>query len=353
LFERNLKERIVDIISGFAILFAVGFGSLLFVRSGLTFIVLADYTVAILLSISILLRYFWGGGSQKMQYFYGKLLPVVTIMVLFAMVYYRDTDESDAYWIYLIPPVAIFVLGRRLGIVFTTIFLIWVVVANYIPDNSGHRTYEFMVWMKAFWIYVALTALCLIYERIRSRNHKHIYHILQKLSHAKEELETVVFLDPLTEVRNRRGFELSFESMWKHAIYEKKPMSLLAIDVDDFRNFNNTHGHPAGDLALKTVAHLTEKHLHGAFGRLGGDEFGAVFYNIDQQQAVVFAELIRKVVEKHHIKLPNGTKARITISIGVSTITPEADTQMSGLVLAADANLYKAKELGKNRVVGD
>ena len=158
--------------------------------------------------------------------------------------------------------------------------------------------------------------------------------------------------DHLTGVANRRGFEEAMEREWYRAMRDKHVLSLIIADIDNFKLCNDTHGHEAGDLALKSVAALLERHIRrGAdlVARIGGEEFAIILPDTDLNGALALAESIRvsmrKLANSDHKEIPE-----MTMSFGVSSLVPAGSLNAGLLFSRADAALYNAKRKGKDRV---
>jgi len=157
--------------------------------------------------------------------------------------------------------------------------------------------------------------------------------------------------DGLTDLYNRRHFDMEFPKELSRAQREAKPLSLLMIDLDHFKAVNDTFGHPAGDVVLKEVTQAIRKELReiDLLCRYGGEEFCAVLPGCASGEAVAVAERIRAAVEA----LPWGGRtplpAAVTVSVGVATF-PRPHATPEALLKAADEALYVAKKRGRNRV---
>lgn len=165
-----------------------------------------------------------------------------------------------------------------------------------------------------------------------------------------EELYKQASLDPLTRVYNRKHFNQEFESEFSRARRYGRPLSLLMMDLDQFKNVNDTHGHPAGDYVLKQIANLVRGTLRtqDIFARYGGEEFALFLPETTNENAFVVAEKLRQKVEASTYEF-NGKKISITVSIGVATLRTTHQGP-EDLVGEADKNLYTAKTSGRNRV---
>ncbi|MCL2478122.1 MAG: diguanylate cyclase [Treponema sp.] len=167
-------------------------------------------------------------------------------------------------------------------------------------------------------------------------------------------IERLGLIDPLTNIRNRRSFNDRLNTEWRRCLREKAPLSFLMIDVDKFKDYNDTYGHPQGDTLLKTLAMIFESSARrpaDIIARLGGEEFGLLLPNTSLKPATEIAENIRESVEALRVLTADGrTDTKITISIGVAAIVPTEDLHAEDLICKADENLYMAKASGRNRV---
>jgi len=170
-------------------------------------------------------------------------------------------------------------------------------------------------------------------------------------------IENFGFIDTLTNIPNRRQFDQLMVREWNRAKREKTPFSIMMIDVDHFKMYNDTHGHQQGDVALQTVASTITASLKRSTdiaARWGGEEFAVLLQNTLLDGAMQVAEDIRKNIEMTEI--PGTDKEadyNVTISIGVATMSPDNNTSIPDLILKADMALYKAKDTGRNRVYAD
>jgi diguanylate cyclase (GGDEF)-like protein len=174
----------------------------------------------------------------------------------------------------------------------------------------------------------------------------------QQLEEANRQLEALSYADPLTALSNRRALDRALDVEWRRAIRSKQPMSLLMIDIDRFKAFNDTYGHPAGDSCLVSVAAALAAVVRRAadtLARYGGEEFVALLPETDAAGATAIAERMRQAVEALNIPNARGLGARVTISVGHATVVPGDASGTPTLVAAADAALYQAKRGGRNR----
>lgn len=165
--------------------------------------------------------------------------------------------------------------------------------------------------------------------------------------------EQVSWEDRLTGLGNRRHFDDKLDGGWRQAARQGVPLSLIILDVDMFKKFNDKYGHPAGDECLRQVAAALAscvKRAGDSVARYGGEEFGVVMVHMPMADARSMGERMRKAVMgigMEHELSPHGV---VTISIGGATIIPSMNSTPQELVKQADEALYRAKESGRNRV---
>ena len=177
----------------------------------------------------------------------------------------------------------------------------------------------------------------------------------QELQDENEKLEHMTLEDPLTQLYNRRYFEMHLEKEWRRAVREKLTLTLIVIDVDYFKLFNDTYGHAEGDECLKTIAEELKRSLHrpnDVIARIGGEEFVALLPEIDEQGALTVAKSMQDKLKKAAIvHATSPVSDHITVSIGIASAVPGDGVTALGLFKAADKALYKAKTKGRNQLV--
>ena len=174
-----------------------------------------------------------------------------------------------------------------------------------------------------------------------------------QLKKKSDLLEQLASLDGLTEIPNRRQFNIMFDSEWRRACRKHYPLSLFMIDIDFFKQFNDHYGHAAGDRCLIAVAQELDRQVQrgGDFvARYGGEEFVVIAPGTDEKEAKFFAEKLRKGIEDLAIAHKKSTcAANVTICVGVATVSPDKDLSREHLLQSADEQLYVAKKGGRNR----
>ncbi|MES2128187.1 MAG: sensor domain-containing diguanylate cyclase [Pseudomonadota bacterium] len=167
---------------------------------------------------------------------------------------------------------------------------------------------------------------------------------------AQIALEQLATRDGLTGLANRRCFDDTLVAEWARAMRQKQPLSLLMVDVDNFKQYNDAHGHQGGDDCLKRIAAAVSKEMRAndLVARYGGEEFAVILPNQSLKGAAIVAERIRCRVEQ--LQLANRPGAHVTVSIGAATAIAAHDSDPGQLVAIADAALYRAKHMGRNRI---
>lgn len=174
------------------------------------------------------------------------------------------------------------------------------------------------------------------------------------LETTNQRLKRLVAIDALTGIANRRHFDRSLDRELRRARRDAHPLSLIFLDLDEFKRYNDTYGHSRGDDVLRTVAQTLDETFRrgGDFvARYGGEEFAVVLPGVDARRAALYAERLRRRVWR--LAIPYGASAttdRVTISGGVATVSPPLIATPDQILRAADKALYRAKCLGRNQI---
>ncbi|KAA0230263.1 diguanylate cyclase [bacterium] len=178
---------------------------------------------------------------------------------------------------------------------------------------------------------------------------------VKELEQAKERLRQLAITDGLTGLYNHRYLKEHLEQELYRASRHLSEVSAVMIDIDHFKKYNDTYGHPAGDALLSAVARLLKENIRkiDIAARYGGEEFCLVLAETNKAAAVVVAEKMRRLVELSQFQPQESrVNGRVTISLGVATF-PDDATSMNDLIAIADRRLYHAKQGGRNQVVRD
>lgn len=176
--------------------------------------------------------------------------------------------------------------------------------------------------------------------------------LYQKLESANEKLLQFATLDGLTKIANRRLFDEYIEREWRRMAREKAPISLIFCDVDYFKLYNDTYGHPAGDKCLQEIANAIKaevKRPGDLVARYGGEEFVVVLPRTNAKGGFSVAELIRKrVMALNLVNTASKVSPFVSLSLGVASTIPSSEFPVEKLIKTADEALYQAKQEGRN-----
>ncbi|WP_407275647.1 diguanylate cyclase [Halothiobacillus sp. DCM-1] len=190
--------------------------------------------------------------------------------------------------------------------------------------------------------------------RARLATQVYLRKVTQQLAEANRQLKQFSYIDGLTAIANRRKFDEYLLTTWRRAQQEGAPVSLILLDVDFFKRYNDTLGHEAGDQALMRVAKAISTGLFRVkdlAARYGGEEFAVILPETALEDALGVAERLREQIQSLNLPHPAGTEAGVvTASLGVSEWRPTAFCEPSALISLADKGLYQAKSAGRNRV---
>lgn len=175
--------------------------------------------------------------------------------------------------------------------------------------------------------------------------------VVDALQKENEQLQALAYTDALTQIPNRRAFDLRMVQSWQHMLKAEAPLTLMLADIDHFKHYNDTHGHPVGDACLQLVAKILRKQVRSSLtdfvARYGGEEFAVILPNISINVAHERAEQLRSQVK---VITDAANIPGVTISIGVASVLPTLEGSAARLLEAVDRVLYESKRLGRDRV---
>lgn len=246
-------------------------------------------------------------------------------------------------WFCMIPLVSFVIYGVKSGGIFSTFVFFEIIFFFWIPFGKNLLQFEYTnEFMQRFpFFYLAVMAVCLLVELFRAKTQ-------EELIEAKNQYENLHKLDALTGVYNRYEFNnIMAAAFAKRTEYD---LSLMLIDIDDFKVVNDTYGHDFGDVVLKGIANIITNTLceHCSCCRWGGEEFVTLFQC--EHNPFESAEMIRKKVEEM-VLYSDDTPVQVTISIGIAKLAPQKVASLKELFRMADKSLYNAKANGKNCIV--
>jgi two-component system cell cycle response regulator len=177
----------------------------------------------------------------------------------------------------------------------------------------------------------------------------------RELMRTNDLLSAIALSDPLTELNNRRAFEWELPRQLQNSRSRNMPVSLIMLDVDFFKNINDTYGHLVGDRALQLLSARLRHNLrfYDTPFRYGGEEFVIILSDTGGQEASLIAHRICRLVGEQPFVISNELELTITVSAGTASLRPEDDAKGISLLDRADRNLLKAKSQGRNRVISD
>ncbi len=183
---------------------------------------------------------------------------------------------------------------------------------------------------------------------VKARVNTHI-----KLYRYRRQVEQLSMTDQLTGIANRRKYEQYSATKWGEAIRLRVPLSICMFDIDHFKRYNDTFGHPAGDKVISAIAQTAASHLQRStdfLARYGGEEFVALSLGASSDKIFQHLKKIRQAVEDLHIPHDPATAQWVTVSIGGVTVTPKMKDSYDFYLKVADTMLYDAKKNGRNQV---
>lgn len=258
---------------------------------------------------------------------------IISVWVVVAL---PAAATSVFIWALVLPILLMFLLGRRIGLGLSLASLLGALVIALVrfglPQDADQIAYAANLIIAA----VAIVVLAYVYERAREK--------------AEVNLRHLAVTDTLTDLPNRTLVYENFARMKALALRQKRPLSLLLMDLDHFKQINDRHGHDAGDRVLRKVADLLRQRLRQSdqVYRMGGEEFLVLMPDTSLDQATVLAENLRARLETLE-SLFNGQSAALTASIGVTEMTAPEES-FDTLLRRADQNMYWSKRHGRNCV---
>jgi len=250
-------------------------------------------------------------------------------------------------------------LVQRLRFVFALGFTLAVLLIHYHAALSGPAMPPQVHWpMLGFVSALAGYTLMTNYRLEREERQRYLQlsraqSLRGQLRDSRARLEVVSRLDALTGVANRRGFDIHLQHMAGQPWRQGEVLSLILVDVDHFKTFNDRYGHPAGDECLRLVAKALDQQLppgDALVARWGGEEFVLVLPGLGSQAACALADTLQQCVQGVGIRHESSTTATsVTISLGVAVWAGASSETLEQLIARADEALYRAKHLGRNR----
>jgi len=325
-----LKVVIINIIAMLGTFYTVFFFTPVFLHENYSIV----YPImAYVLAFAFILAFIAIHTNIGMEHFDNvKIIVVFNIMFFYGLIYARVTYGD--IWSFLIPIMVIFLTDIFFGLILCVCYFFLMLAVDIV--------FEIHPW-DLFWRYVCIywsqVIMVSAYEALRMWYNK-------RMEIDRKKIEVLSVTDHLTGLYNRRYFSEAIDKEFARAIRQKECLSFLMIDVDKFKDYNDTYGHLQGDALLVSLAKVFKgivKRSEDLVFRMGGEEFGVLLPNTNSDGSLSIAEKIREEVQK---------SIGITVSLGVACVFPKVGESSYNLLKLADTNLYKAKEMGRNRVEG-
>lgn len=297
--------------------------------------------MSVILAHSILLTLFWLTLRGRKQFYLpiAWLTTLATAVDLFSSFILVAADEVRILWIVVTIPTVFLVLGLLPGTIITVLEIFAIIIIN--PHVVMPLSPNALVTVVISMIYAIVF--------YHAYNGKLIYFFTSMRS-SNDQLREMATRDLLTNVLNARTYYEICDNQISVAQRQRQPFSVLFIDLDHFKLVNDTYGHAAGDIVLKSVAECLTRSLRAsdALGRVGGEEFSVFLPNTNADGAVALAEAIRRNIE---MLMPSmgEQNLKITASIGVAKNSHSEQTMLD-IQKQADQAMYRAKAAGRNRV---
>jgi diguanylate cyclase (GGDEF)-like protein/PAS domain S-box-containing protein len=193
-----------------------------------------------------------------------------------------------------------------------------------------------------------------IRKRIENERDELIVQLEERVRQRTAELERLSLTDPLTGIANRRSFDRCLEAEWDRAVRTRQPLSLILVDIDFFKNMNDSAGHGPADDALRAVAACLSQVAQRSAdlaARYGGDEFVLILPDTSADGALLIANHVHGLIEELGVRNPGSAiHGSMTVSQGTATALPDSKGSWSSLLLEADRALYRAKQSGRARI---
>lgn len=248
------------------------------------------------------------------------------------------------------------ILSRKFKMGFLVLYTILVEIGFSVLYSQGYASNNRFEELIILFLFACIIIANIVYNGVvRTFELQHsLISVNDELREANEKLGRLAVIDPLTQISNRRAFDQYMALAWRSAYEDGRSLSIIMIDVDDFKIYNDTYGHQKGDECLAAIAQCISSKFQresDMVARYGGEEFIALSVQNDIKHVYHLADSLRQSVEELQIVNRNGRNDKVvTISLGVASMVPNKQVRFEDLIKMADDALYAAKEYGKNQV---
>jgi diguanylate cyclase (GGDEF)-like protein len=338
--EATRKVFLAKVLTAIGVVFLSVLGAIAFAQSNPVLGIVDCSSAFVFAGIFVFLHL---GGSYKLGVASG--LACFGFLTLFLMCNGGIAWTANM-WAFVYPLAAVYLIGSRVGLfisltVYTIFVVLLLVPAGFIPEDNP---YSLVYLIRFTAVYVVILIISLYYESSRS-----FASNLIEVSH--RQLQALSSKDGLTGVGNRRLFDTELDTAWNLASRTASPLSLLMIDLDDFKLYNDEYGHVSGDTVLQTIAKVLltcASRTIDLVVRYGGEEFCVLLPSTNLEGAVQVAERVLKSVRELEIQHIHSRSGFVSVSIGVAVALAIGDEdEPSTVVERADRALYAAKRAGK------
>ncbi|RZU48017.1 diguanylate cyclase (GGDEF)-like protein [Fluviicoccus keumensis] len=316
--------------------------------------------IEIPLGVTILFIIFGHRIPVVRRHFHRVMFPVALFQLITIQLHIL-ISAGNGYFLYSILNLLICMLLIALGLRFTFKVLLALYMTAGVAALALGAAIRLPLDMLAFGYYYgifgavvsALAGIAERQERFAFLQELLVNYQSEELTRLNRQLDRIAHQDALTGIPNRRSFDLAAEREWEIALREQQPLSLLLLDVDFFKRYNDTYGHEGGDHCLQAVAraiHDTLLRPADLAARYGGEEFVLLLPGADATGAAEVAERVLQAVDARRITHASSSVApHVTVSIGVTTVTPTPGQPLQEALRQADTALYQAKEQGRHQ----
>jgi len=286
------------------------------------------------------------------------VIATVNIFVMMlALVYVSQGKDFILVWTLFFPIFVIFINGSKKGLLLVVFFYSIVLSMAY----NGIGIWDYGNWSKAAFLRltsasIVLSFLTYLFEQYLEKAYTELQESRKSEEKYVKSLEISSITDPLTKLFNRRHLDIQFHKKYLKAKENGSYFAFFILDIDNFKEYNDTYGHTMGDKSLRRVAKVLQENMRresDSTFRLGGEEFCAIIIADEHSKIVTTVENVRKGIESLQIPHEKSRHDVLTASFGVCIIHDFSYESFDTVYKIADANLYLAKESGKNRITGD
>lgn len=294
---------------------------------------------------------------EKEQYDIASYIGNAILFISFlSIVILKQSESYSMIWTVFFAPFSILTLGARKGLMLSIVFMTIVIAVSY----TGIDTWDNGRWdlQTFFRMSVALSVMLYVIYAIQNNNEKaniKIEKLRQKEKLQLKLLEKLSITDTLTSLYNRRFFEKIFPRQIQRAESNREFLTFFTLDLDYFKQYNDSYGHQQGDWALVQVSEVLKEVFSRSddyIFRMGGEEFAGIFLDDDEAHIHTLINQISEKLEKRQIEHKgNPIEGRLTASVGVYIKSPDVELGHQEIYRLADEALYHAKSKGRNQII--